>query len=66
MLKSLIDYYDKILEKLENANWATKEMTFHLLGIDNKETMEKLVLLSENELKKVLKLNSKEIIKILN
>ncbi len=40
MRKSLLDYYDKLLERLEKSDLVTKRMVFKVLSIDDKETLQ--------------------------
>jgi len=63
MKRELLEEYDKVLERLENVDWATLEMSFHLLEIHDKETLNKLANLSDDKLKEMLELTSHEIVK---
>lgn len=51
MRKSLLDLYDKGLERLEQANWTTKEAIFSLLAIDDKAELERVISLPDKEFK---------------
>ena len=66
MLRSLLEEYDKILERLEKVDWVTKAMIFDVLSIHDKKVLDKLIQMDEDELKKVLeKTPIEEIIDIL-
>ena len=54
MLASLTDYYVEVLKRLENIEEATKEMTFNLLEINDKNTLKKLAKMTDKELIKAL------------
>ena len=62
MLKSLQEEYDKVLERLEKANWTTKQMVFKVLAIEDKKVLDKLAKMEEQQLKTTLKMNLEEII----
>ncbi len=60
MLRSLLEEYDIILARLEKVDWNTHEIIFNLLGIEDKDTLDKLAILSDEELKEVLEMDSAE------
>lgn len=47
---NLIQYYLKVLKRLENIEKATIEMTFNLMNIEDKQTLQKLAKMSDKEL----------------
>lgn len=55
MSGNLLKEYQKVLKRLIDAEWNTKEMVFHLLAIEDKETLDKLAEMSDEELKEALK-----------
>ena len=50
MTGNLLEYYVKILKRLENIEEATKEMTFNLMNIEDKEQLEALLRMTDKEL----------------
>ena len=50
MTRDLLEQYDKVLERLEHIEGATKEMVFVVLNIDEKEEIERLLRMSDKEL----------------
>ena len=50
MSGDLLEYYDKILERLENIEGVTIEMTFRLVNIEDKETLIMLAKMTDKEL----------------
>ena len=50
MSGDLLEYYDKILERLENIEGVTIEMTFRLMNIEDKETLIMLAKMTDKEL----------------
>lgn len=66
MLRSLLEEYDKILERLEKVDWVTKAIIFDVLSIHDNKVLDKLIQMDEDELKIVLeKTPIEEIIDIL-
>ena len=49
MTRTLLEYYDNVLARLEKLT-ANKEMVFNLLNIEDKETLEKLIQMNDKEL----------------
>ena len=54
MTGKLLDYYDKLLERLENIEELNKKMIFKLLKIEDKETLELLIEMDDKSLIKFL------------
>lgn len=54
MKHNLLDYYDQILERLENIDETTKAMVFNLLNIDDEYQLSLLTKMSDEELIAVL------------
>ena len=54
MKRSLLEQYDKVLERLENNPKVKMEMVFNLLNTDNKEELEELIVMKDEELIKAL------------
>ena len=50
MTGNLLENYVKILKRLENIEEATKEMTFNLMNIEDKEQLEALLRMTDKEL----------------
>ena len=46
----LLNYYDKVLEKLENIEKTSKEMVFRLMKIEDKKTLVRLSKMTDEEL----------------
>ena len=47
---NLLNYYDKVLEKLENIEKTSKEMVFRLMKIEDKKTLVRLSKMTDEEL----------------
>ena len=47
---NLLNYYDKVLERLENIEEASKEMVFQLMNIEDKQTLIRLSKMTDKEL----------------
>lgn len=51
---NLLNYYDKVLKRLENIEEVSKEMVFRLMKINDKNTLKKLAKMTDKELIKAL------------
>ena len=65
MTGELLAEYDKVLEKLENMENVTKAMVFHVLAINDKTKMEKLMKMSDKEFLMTLEKPMEEVLYIL-
>jgi len=65
MTGELLAEYDKVLEKLENMENVTKAMVFHVLAINDKTMLEKLMKMSDKEFLMTLEKPMEEVLYIL-
>ncbi len=65
MTGKLLEEYDKVLERLENIETVTKAMVFHVLSIHDKEILDRMAEMSDEELIDILQKPTKEILMIM-
>ena len=53
----LLKEYDVILEKLEKVDWATKEMVFNLMNVQDAKEIELVVMMDDKQLKSYLEID---------
>ena len=53
----LLKEYDVILEKLEKVDWATKEMVFNLMNVEDANEIELVLMMDDKQLKSYLEID---------
>ncbi len=54
MNRNLLEEYDKVLARLENESWVTKAIVFEVLAIHDKERLDEIIAMDDNEFKETM------------